>query len=167
MINTQFRTAKEEKNAENESLIKAVPALERILRQARDSLRRPGTPPSPGITALFGAGEEAEQQVYVTFASGQIYLVTAQAPTEEKNAEAVERLRQLVDQTRSEVPGLNVGITGEPVLDKDEMEQSTNDTNRCKPRVESSLRCASGAPAHHMLTIAPCEFHFTTKRLMD
>src|SRR5438105_893710 len=40
MINTQFRTASNEKNAENESLVKAVPALERILQQARDSLRR-------------------------------------------------------------------------------------------------------------------------------
>src|SRR2546423_67629 len=128
MINTQFRTARNEQNAENESLVKAIPALERILRQARDSLRHSGTPPSPGITALFDAGADAEQQVYVTFANGQIYLVTAQAPTEAKNGVAVERLRQLVLETQAEVPGLNVGITGEPVLENDEMEQSKKDT---------------------------------------
>ena len=59
MVNTQFRTAKQEANAENESLIKALPALERIITQATASLRRSGTPPSPGVTALFDPGEEA------------------------------------------------------------------------------------------------------------
>src|SRR5215813_5591077 len=88
MVNTQFRTAKPEQNAETESLVKALPALERIISQARDSLRRSGTPPSPGITALFNPDEDAEQQIYVTFANGRIYLVTSQAPTDEKNSEA-------------------------------------------------------------------------------
>jgi hopanoid biosynthesis associated RND transporter like protein HpnN len=128
MVNTQFRTAREEKNAENDAMIKAMPALDRIVREARDSLRRPGMPPSPGITALFDAGQDAEQQMYVTFANGQVYLVTAQAPTEDKNEAAVKRLNALVDQTKSEVPGLNVGITGEPVLELAEMEQSQKDT---------------------------------------
>src|SRR6266496_3723136 len=68
MVNTQFRTAKPEKNAETESMIKALPALDRIVSQATDSMRRSGTPPSPGVTALFDPGEDAEQQIYVTFA---------------------------------------------------------------------------------------------------
>jgi hypothetical protein len=128
MVCTQFRTAKDEKNAENESLVKALPALERIITQARDSLLHPGTPPSPGVTALFNAGADAEQQMYITFDNGRLYLVTAQAPTEDLNDKAVERLKQLVEETRAEVPGLNVGVTGEPVLDHDEMEQSKSDT---------------------------------------
>ena len=57
MVCAQFRTAKQEANAENESLVNALPALERIITQATDSLRRQGTPPSPGITALFDPGE--------------------------------------------------------------------------------------------------------------
>ncbi len=128
MINTQFRTAKRERNAETESLIRAIPALERIVTQATASLRRDGAPPSPGVFALFAAGPEAERSVYITFARGQIYLVTAQAVTEEKNSAAVLRLRQLVEETRAEVPGINVGITGEPVLVHDEMKQSQSDT---------------------------------------
>ncbi len=128
MVCAQFRTAKQETNAENESLTKALPALERIITQATASLRRPGTPPSPGITALFDPDQEAEQQMYVTFAKGRIYLVTAQAPTEELNSAAVVRLRQLVAETQTEVPGLNVGVTGEPVLEMDEMAQSQKDT---------------------------------------
>ena len=140
MVNTQFRTARDEKNAQNDAMIKAMPALERIIRQARDSLRRPGMPPSPGITALFDAGPDAEQQMYVTFANGQIYLVTAQAPTEEQNGDAVKRLEWLVEKTKSEVPGLNVGITGEPVLEQAEMEQSQKDTTVAS--IASLIICA-------------------------
>jgi len=128
MVCAQFRTAKQEANAENDALVKALPALERIVSQATDSLRRHGTPPSPGITALFDPGEEAEQQMYITFAKGRIYLVTTQAPTEDLNGAAVIRLRQLVSETKTEVPGLNVGFTGEPVLELDEMAQSQKDT---------------------------------------
>jgi len=140
MICTQFRTAKRETNAENQSLVKALPALERIVKQASDSLRRPGTPPAPGITALFGAGDEAEQQMYITFGGGRIYLVTAQAPTEDLNDDAVARIRQLVAETKIEVPGLNVGLTGEPVLELDEMAQSQKDTTLAS--IVSLLLCA-------------------------
>jgi hypothetical protein len=140
LVNTMFRTAAREENAENESMIKAMPALERILRQARDCLHRPGTPPSPGVTALFNPDADAEQQIYITFAAGRIYLVTAQAPTEDLNAQSVERLRFLVAQTKIEVPGLNVGITGEPVLEHDEMEQSQKDTTVAS--IASLIICA-------------------------
>src|SRR5215472_459315 len=99
MINTGFRTAKREQNAENESLMKSLPALERIVGEATGSLRRPGTPPSPGINALFSPDEDAEQEIYITFANGSIYIVTAQAPREELNADAVERFRTLVEET--------------------------------------------------------------------
>ena len=128
LVNQQFRTAKREENAENESLVKALPAMERIVAQASDSLQRPGTPPSPGLTALFNAGKEAEQQIYITFADGRIYIATARARNESLNDQAVRRLRELVAQTRAEVPGVNVGITGEPVLEYDEMAQSQHDT---------------------------------------
>ena len=128
LINKQFLTAKQVDNAENQSLVKAIPALERIINEATDCLNRPGTPPSPGVTALFGGGPEAEQQMYVTFAGGRIYLVTAQARREDLNADAVHRLRELVRQTQTEVPGVNVGVTGEPVLEVDEMAQSQTDT---------------------------------------
>ena len=128
MINTQFRTAKQERNEQNDSLVRALPALERIVSQATASLQRPGVPPSPGVMALFDAGEAAEREIYITFAQGQIYLITAQAVTEEKNAEAVGRLRQLIAETQHEVPGLNVGATGEPILEIDEMAQSERDT---------------------------------------
>src|SRR5258706_2725017 len=139
-INTQFRTATREANPENESMVKALPALERIVSEADASLRRAGTAPSPGVMALFNPSEEALQDMYITFAKGHIFLVTAQAPTEELNSDAVDQLRQLVEETKAEVPGLNVGLTGEPVLEHDEMAQSQKDTTIAS--IASLLICA-------------------------
>ncbi|MGD0812010.1 MAG: MMPL family transporter [Verrucomicrobiota bacterium] len=127
LINKQFRTAKQEENAQNNALISAIPALQRIVDQASDSLSRLGTPVSPGVTALFGNSEEAERRMYTTFAHGQIYLVTARARNPDVEAQAVERMRELMRQTEIEVPGLNAGLTGKPVLDYDEMQQAKRD----------------------------------------
>ncbi len=140
MVNTQFRTAERERNAQNEAMINALPALRRIVVQGAASLRRLGTPPSPGINALFDPTGEAEQQVYITFGGGRLYLVSAQAPTDELNGAAVERLRQLVAETQTEVPGVNVGLTGEPVLEHDEMAQSQKDTTVAS--IASLVLCA-------------------------
>jgi hypothetical protein len=128
LVNKQFRSAKAEKNEATDALIKGLPALARIANQAADCLDRPGAPPSPGVTAMFDGGEEAEQDLYITFATNRIYLVTVRALREEFNGRAVERLRQLVRHTQAEVPGVNAGITGEPVLEVDEMAQSQKDT---------------------------------------
>ena len=128
LVNRQISSAREEDNAENQALMKAFPALERIVDQATSGLLRSGVPPSPGVNALFDGGQQAEQQLYITFGKGRIYLATAQAVSEEKRGEAVEQLRKLVSETEVEVPGLNVGITGEPVLEYDEMLQSQKDS---------------------------------------
>ncbi|MBI3191930.1 MAG: MMPL family transporter [Pedosphaera parvula] len=132
LVNKQFLDASlrptAEAEAEAESMIKALPALEGIVRQATDSLKRPGMPPSPGVTALFGGGEEAEQGQYIAYDHGRIYLVTMHALNDEIEFDAVQQLRALVEETRREVPGVNVGITGEPVLEYDEMSQSQRDT---------------------------------------
>ena len=131
LVNRQIGTARQEENAENTALVKAFPALGGIVAQASQSLERQGNPPTPGVTALFGAGAEAESKIYITFTNApQMYLVTARARTDALNERAVPRLRELIVETQLEVPGLNVGITGEPVLELDEMAQSTGDTEK-------------------------------------
>ena len=128
MVNSQILNGQTRGQAQPQAmvaLIKAMPMLDRISREATVSLQHSGTPPSPGLSALFGAGDE---DIYITFESNRIYLVTAQAPREELNDAALERLRELVAQTEREVPGLNVGITGESVLEHDEMAQSQHDS---------------------------------------
>ena len=82
-INTAFRTAPREANADTESLVKSLPALTRIVTQATDSLQRSGTPPSPNIFTLFGGGEDAVLSSYITFANGRIFLVKTHAPSAE------------------------------------------------------------------------------------
>lgn len=140
MINTQFRTATHERSEQTDSLVRALPALERIIVQATACLRRSGAPPSPGVFALFDEGKQAERSVYITFAEGRIYLATAQALTANLNREAMERLRVLLDETRTEVSGVNAGLTGEPVLELDEMQQSQKDTTVAS--VVSLIICA-------------------------
>src|SRR5438477_3481178 len=142
LINAQFRTAPRETNAQTESLIGALPALEKILSQADDSLHRPGTPVSPGVTALFDPSGSATTNIYVTYDNARIFILSAQPKTiapladpiktgkaqDDFNGECVQRLRELVGETQIEVPGVNAGVTGMPVLDYDEMVQSQKDT---------------------------------------
>ncbi|MFN0066016.1 MAG: MMPL family transporter, partial [Limisphaerales bacterium] len=129
-VNRQFRAAQRETNGESSALVGALPALERIVAQARDSLVRPGTPPSPGIDAFFGGGPEAERQVYVTFSDGRLYLITARPVSRDAEGAAIRRLRELVRETRLEVPGVNADVTGGSVLEADEMAQSQADSLR-------------------------------------
>jgi len=165
-VNTAFRTASRETNSQTESLIQALPALTRIVRQTTDSLVQPGEPP-PSVAALFIAGSETN--TYVTYNQGRIFLVTAHAPNaasdnipptlwsilknaflenvtgqraknDDLTSEAIVRLRELVQETQSEVPGLNVGLMGEPVLDFDQMAQSQKDITIAS--VVSLILCA-------------------------
>ena len=140
LVNTQFRTAKREQNTQNDSLMKSLPALRNILDQARDSLWRAGTPPSPGVTTLFSSGDDAAAASYITFNHGNIFLITAHAPNSDLNDDAIKRIRELMAETQKEVPGVNVGLTGEPVLELDEMAQSQKDTTVAS--IVSLILCA-------------------------
>ncbi|MFM7100084.1 MAG: MMPL family transporter, partial [Verrucomicrobiota bacterium] len=164
-VNTLIRQAgRERKPGTEEEFAQLLPAMERLVRMAGESLARPGVPPSPGVEALFGGGAEAERQKYLTFANGRLYLLSTRPrqvevqpadlpptlwerlrgrdaqPTPARmkdfqrsrqgsvNSDAVDRVRALVAEVQQEVPGLNVGVTGEQVLDHDEMHQSQADS---------------------------------------
>ncbi|MBI1176674.1 MMPL family transporter [bacterium] len=128
LLNRQIRTADRSASAKNDELVSALPAIRNILDQATDSLGRPGVPPSPGLAALFGGGKEAESQMYITFADGNMYLVTVRARNGDVVNDAIERLRALIAETKLEVPGMTIGLTGENVLEYDEMHQSQRDS---------------------------------------
>ncbi len=127
VINTEFRQSGKKPREEVEELIDALPALQRIIDQCHAAMLRIGNPPSPGLSALFG-GAEAEKEMYITYGNGKMYLATAQAADADLTGKAIERIRELVDQTKREVPGVSVGVTGESVLEIDEMAQSQKDT---------------------------------------
>jgi hopanoid biosynthesis associated RND transporter like protein HpnN len=125
-IRSEFTNTKREKTENVDAMMKALPALRRILDLGTDAIKRPGTPPSPGVTALFDAGAEAQAKQYITF--GHLYLVNVRAGREQDNEPAVKRIRELIEIVKQEVPGVNVGVTGEPVLEFDEMSQSQSDS---------------------------------------
>ena len=127
-VNTEFRTAKRGTNDQTQSLVKSLPVLQNILQQALDSLNRAGAPPSPDISALFSGNNQNSTGSYITFNHGNIFLVTAHAPNSDLNEEAIARLHQLIGETKQEVYGVNVGLTGESVLEVGEMAQSQKDT---------------------------------------
>ena len=127
-VNTEFRTASRAPTARTETLIKALPALQQLVREARLALARPGVPAPPAIEALFGGGPEAEQSIYVTAGGGRLYLLTVQPLNIDAITPAIQRLRQYIRETETEVPGVDAGLTGGPVLDYDEMHQAEHDT---------------------------------------
>lgn len=131
-VNKRLRSLAEAQPAvlREDSLVRAVPALERVVNLATKSILQTSTLYAPGIEALLGdQGGPDQQSIYLTFGSGRIYMLAAQAPAEELEPKAVVRLRELVEQTRREVPGINAGITGQPVLEFDEMIQARHDTD--------------------------------------
>ena len=127
-VNRQFLGSKRQESKENDQLIQALPAFQKIISGALDSLRREGTPPSPGVAALFDGGGDAQKEMYISMAEGRIFLLVAKARQDALNESAIETLRMLIAKTQIEVPGLNVGLTGEPVLEIDEMKQSQDDS---------------------------------------
>ena len=78
LINHEFRTSPQETNAQTDALVGALPALQRILQQADATLSRPGTPPSPGITALFDPTGSAQTNIYVTYDNARLFVLSAQ-----------------------------------------------------------------------------------------
>jgi hopanoid biosynthesis associated RND transporter like protein HpnN len=149
-INTIFRTSSADTNAQTDAFIQSLPLLTSILNQANTSLHTSGKPPSPGVASLFGATDPSD--IYITFNHGRIFLLNTHPPVNESDnslptiwslimgaifpernqggdvtGDAIDRLRELIQQTQAEVPGVNVGLTGEPVLDYDQMTQSQKD----------------------------------------
>lgn len=124
LINRDLREA--EADAINkEDLLKVLPVLRNTLDEATRAISEPLANSFPGLTSLFGD----QSKLYVTFAAGQIYAVVTHATNPNVEERAVNRLRALVAETMNEVPGINAGISGEPVLNFDEMRQSQHDIN--------------------------------------
>lgn len=120
--------ASPEAEAVDHPLLRAVPALRKIVDQGVESIQRPGIPPSPGFATLFGGGEEPTPGEYLHLAAGRFYIVGCTMAAGVPERVAIQRLREWVTRTQMEVPGVNVGVTGTPVLRSEEMTQARRDT---------------------------------------
>jgi len=104
---------------------------------------------------LFDPTGNQVTNIYVTYDKARLFVLSAQ-PTvtnvpgadairmgkeqDDHNSDCVQELRRLVAQTQLEVPGVNAGVTGMPVLDYDEMVQSQKDTTLAS--IVSVIICA-------------------------
>jgi hopanoid biosynthesis associated RND transporter like protein HpnN len=129
--------------ATTNDLEEMLPVLNSILGQLVKSLQTRGRYQyeSPWASAFFSAPEAGAPEeghdffkeatrtaFYNTINNDRIHLVLVR-PAEDSGA-AIENLRQLVKHLKPAYPELNIGITGELVLDQDEMESSISDSLR-------------------------------------
>jgi uncharacterized protein len=131
LVNREFRTQASpvSRVLKESSLSRSLPTLQRVVDSASDYIESRETPLAPNVTTLFGASPvESGQELYLTFDHGRIYVLIAQANDPDHQDPAIVQLRKWIARTRSEVPGVNVEITGEPVLTHDEMVQARQDT---------------------------------------
>ena len=126
LINRQLRGAGNLTSTQRLLLAGTLPVFCRLVEESSRSITGTGVTPAPGVAAFFGG----RNSPYLTLASNQIYAVLANAASEAVEPHAVHRLRELVRATQAEVPGINAGITGEPVLNYDETRQAEQDMRR-------------------------------------
>lgn len=127
--------------AERRQMVAFVPTISAIVRQFAEydpSLEK-WKLLSPWANAFFSEEMvgEAEQQMkwqgYHVFGNGQIFvvLVHPQVPANvsppDHHAATIPKLRRILDEVRAQHHDVQIGLTGEPVLDNDEMVVSQRD----------------------------------------
>src|ERR1017187_10329853 len=96
---------------------------------------------SPWASAFFStdmvsqAEEQMKWQGYQTFRHGNMFLLMIHPRVEKGTAEAlheatVPKLRRIMAQVQTQFSDVKINLTGEPVLDYDEMLQSQNDATK-------------------------------------
>ncbi|MBT9584727.1 MMPL family transporter [bacterium] len=123
-------------------LEQTLPVLNGILSQLIKSLQTRGRYEyeSPWQRAFFeGDGQNVEEAdllreagriaFYNTLADGRIHLLMAR-PTPDAVSQAIATVRKEVKRLKPAYPELEIGITGELVLDEDEMQSSITDSTK-------------------------------------
>ena len=132
-VNLQFREASDRKaSRDNPSsgpslLVESLPMLQSLLGEMLHAVKHPETQPSANL-ALMTMSPRSGGGGYLSFDQGKSYLLLVQPSRPELEKQAIRRLRELVNALVREIPGINVGITGKPVMEFDEMTQSRRDT---------------------------------------
>ncbi len=130
LVNRQLRSLALTTTDSREGLAsQSLRALQQVVDGASDCIESRQMLLDPNLTTLFDASEEGNRhELYLTFDRDRVYVLTAQAKDPIREDAAIDHLRNWIVLTQSEVPGVNVQVTGEPVLTHDEMEQARRDT---------------------------------------
>jgi hopanoid biosynthesis associated RND transporter like protein HpnN len=127
LVNGQFRAGRKT-TGRPQALLNEVPLLQGIVEEANQSMSQSTPPATPDIEGFFGGESASGSQAYLTFEDGRLFLLTVRPQSKDVATQAIEYLRQAIEQTQMEVTGVNVGLTGNPVLNYDEMHQSEQDS---------------------------------------
>ena len=131
LVNRQFRLHETTERGvlKGDKLRRSLKLLQQVIDRAADAIESPHPPLAVNLATLFGDIQiGAQQELYLTFDRGRIFVVMTQARDSSRENAAIQQLRERIAETRSEVPGVNVELTGEAVLRHDEMEQARHDT---------------------------------------
>lgn len=137
----QMATAPAEQRQRMESFLPTITAIVKQLGEP-DGGAEKWRLLSPWANAFFSEEMvgEAEQQMkwqgYHVFRNGQMYVVLVHprlgqgrnAP--DHHAATIPKLRRIIGEVRPQFPEVNLSLTGEPVLDNDEMEVSQRDATK-------------------------------------
>ncbi|MDG1890136.1 MAG: MMPL family transporter [Verrucomicrobiota bacterium] len=135
-VNRQFRKAGKEGSSQasgggsNAPLMDSLPMLTGILDYLRSGLLQPNPLVTVPFNGMRPASKKGVYREYIQFNDGHQFILTALPVSESKEKAALEKLRLLVREVQSKVPGVNVGVTGKSVLELDEMRQSRFDTTK-------------------------------------
>ncbi|QSR88868.1 MMPL family transporter [Methylacidiphilum caldifontis] len=73
-----------------------------------------------------------EDHEFLSFEDGKLVLVTASpgkgASEGQKRTETIKKIREIVSDIGMEYPSLSIGLTGEPVLEDDQLQESSKDS---------------------------------------
>ena len=130
-VNQQFRRLASSPAAGTQEAASSrlLPTLQQVVDAAANCIESGEPPLAPNLTTFVDSSPgENRQELYLTFDRGRIYVLIAQAKDTNQEQAAIKQLEEWIAQTRAEVPGVNVEITGEPVLSHGEMAQARLDT---------------------------------------
>lgn len=121
-------------NPENEGFLKQLDA---ICRSALATMADPATYKNPWLSILPEQPQQQDMLAQPQFffsGDGKLAFLLVRPMKQEKDGftfaqKSIDALRALVAKTAGRFPGLELGVTGLPVLENDEMVASQNDSN--------------------------------------
>lgn len=132
-MNQQFRDAWRQSgdgSGEGANILGGISTVAGLLNQARKAMELDVKPVGPSLATLISDTDQAVYDQYIHFEQGRFFLLSVQPAEKELESEAIKRLRVLVSEIKLNIAGLNVGVTGEGILEQDEMKQSQSDSLR-------------------------------------
>lgn len=122
---------------ESVPFLQAVPLFTRLLQGMSGAVQ--GVPQATALDELFSVGNAngnaptlTSTDLWIEFRNGQTVLVSAEANITGDRTEAIEstvqEARRIVQVLRQRYPSLEIGVTGTPAIDSDEMRQAEIDS---------------------------------------